>query len=326
MRSAPLVILLAAICGCSTFRGIPTHGGGKRFDEEQRAVAGAVRQAVEDVVVPELAGKSVQVTIDAMAHTGGGSIVFPGLNSLSANYIDQEVTETVRGTDSEDREGWSFTGTLPLTPDFRPTVFTSDADLKYLEAALLMKLRCRGVAPVTKSPEYLLFVLVDVFGTNRSRQESLLAWRDRLKASCELTYYAVKADTNEVLFYPRRASAEAVYEERSLIAFSGIDVQRSIEAVEPSPFPTAGPDGEAAAPVGPAETPEADEGEAMSPEEIRRFLDQKVKQADAYVQSGNVAAAERLVNEVRTVDPNFPGLDGVAGRLENLKATLARPK
>jgi hypothetical protein len=44
------------------------------------------------------------------------------------------------------------------------------------------------------------------------------------------------------------------------------------------------------------------------------------------VQSGNVAAAERLVNEIRTVDPNFPGLDGVVGRLENLKATLARPK
>jgi hypothetical protein len=189
-----------------------------------------------------------------------------------------------------------------------------------------MKLRCRGVAPVTKTPEYLLFVLVDVFGTNRSREESLLAWRDRLKASCELTYYAVKADTNEVLFFPRRASAEAVYEERSLIAFSGIDVERSIETVEPTPFPTVARDGEAAPPARPAETPEAAGGEPLTPEAVRRFLEQKVRQADAYVQAGNVAAAERTVNEIRTVDPNFPGLDGVVGRLENLKASLARPK
>ena len=38
---AAMIGVLALGPGCGTFRGLPSHGGGKRFDEEQRVVAGA---------------------------------------------------------------------------------------------------------------------------------------------------------------------------------------------------------------------------------------------------------------------------------------------
>ena len=41
------------LASCATYRGMPSHGGGKRFDEEQRIVAAAIREAVAQI---ELSG------------------------------------------------------------------------------------------------------------------------------------------------------------------------------------------------------------------------------------------------------------------------------
>ena len=44
LRPFPSILCAMLLCallsagGCGVFRGIPTHGGGKRFDEEQRVV------------------------------------------------------------------------------------------------------------------------------------------------------------------------------------------------------------------------------------------------------------------------------------------------
>ena len=47
MRCAPLLVLFALVAsGCGEMRPVPSHGGGKRFDEEQRAVSSAVETAV----------------------------------------------------------------------------------------------------------------------------------------------------------------------------------------------------------------------------------------------------------------------------------------
>src|SRR5213595_1131977 len=80
--------LLLAIClllgsGCGVFRGIPSHGGGKRFDEEQRVVAGAIRQTLADLDVSELQGKKVQISLECISQDGGGNSSFPGLNAIS---------------------------------------------------------------------------------------------------------------------------------------------------------------------------------------------------------------------------------------------------
>src|SRR3954447_15589802 len=87
-RSAPIVSLAVVVytCavagGCGDFRGIPSHGGGKRFDEEQRVVAGTIRQTLADIDLAELSGKRVQIVVEAIATDGGGNVQFPGVNSI----------------------------------------------------------------------------------------------------------------------------------------------------------------------------------------------------------------------------------------------------
>lgn len=326
MRFTAAGLLLLGFAACSTWRGMPTHGGGKRFDEEQRVVAGAVRRAVTDMDLLELSGKTVQVTVDSIAQSGGGQLVMPGLSNITGNTNASNARGTASLSDEEDRKTWTAGGTILTAVDFRPTVFATDTDLKYFEASLLMKLRCSGAAPTAKSPQVVLAVLVDVLGTNRSREDSFVAWTDRLGATCELTYYAVEAETNRILIPPRRVSAESTYVESSLLAFSSYGIERSIASTLPTPLPTASvvADGGPPSGGGPDLPPEND-ATALNPEQIKRALDAKLRQADSYVQAGNLAAAERVVNEIRAVNGSWPGLDAVVSRLEQLRARLERP-
>jgi hypothetical protein len=325
-RFTVVSFLLLGLTACSTWRGMPTHGGGKRFDEEQRVVAGAIRRAIADMEFADLSGRSVQVMIDSIAQSGGGQLVMPGLSNITGNSNASVARGTSDRSDEENRDAYTVGGTVVTAMDFRPTVFATDTDIKYFEASLLMKLRCAGATPTTKSPEVILCVLVDVLGTNRSRVDSFVAWTDRLGATCELTYYAVEAESNRVLFAPRRTSAESTYVERSVLAFSSYGIERSIESVPPTPLPTTGEVGSAAAPPADGATPPEDaDGGATTTEQIRKALDGKLRQADSYIQAGNLAAAERVVNEVRAVNASWPGLDAVVSRLEQLRGQQGRP-
>jgi hypothetical protein len=56
--------------GCSTYRLVPSHGGGKRFDEEQRAVASCIRNTVTQMDLKALAGRKVNLTIISLSQNG----------------------------------------------------------------------------------------------------------------------------------------------------------------------------------------------------------------------------------------------------------------
>src|SRR3954468_9103143 len=105
-RSAPIVstaivVLACALAagGCGDFRGIPSHGGGKRFDEEQRVVAGSIRRTLADMDLKELQAKRVQISIECISQDGGGNVVFPGLSSinggLSTNWGTNNLVQLV---------------------------------------------------------------------------------------------------------------------------------------------------------------------------------------------------------------------------------------
>jgi len=83
--------------GCASFRGIPSHGGGKRFDEEQRIVAGAIRYAVSDMRFAELAGKRVRLQVTSIPTSGSGNLNPGGLQdiSLGLNHYDN-ISRMVR--------------------------------------------------------------------------------------------------------------------------------------------------------------------------------------------------------------------------------------
>lgn len=320
-KIAIILIGLLFFSGCSTWRGIPSHGGGKRFDEEQRVVAAAIRQAVADMNVGELRGMNIIVTIDAMSQNGGGQLILPGLNSVSVGY--NELENDGRSNNVYTREGWDFNASISTDADLRPTVFATDGDLKYFEAALNMKLRHSGVNFASKNPDCVLYVLVDVLGTNRSRNDSLIAWKDNLRATCELTYYAVEPKRNGLFFAARRSGAESTYFEKNVLLFNNYKTGRVLETITPTYMPVDG--NFVSAPVKiissaePGPIVEPNDSEQSQFAKMRKRLEQRLNEANSYLQSGNINAAEKIINEIRTIDPEYPGLDSVYSRLEAAK-------
>src|SRR3982750_2553790 len=84
-RMLPLgFVLIGSVVGCGDFRGIPSHGGGKRFDEEQRVVAGAIRTTLADMDLKELENKKVAISVECISQDGAATVSFPGINNLNA--------------------------------------------------------------------------------------------------------------------------------------------------------------------------------------------------------------------------------------------------
>jgi chromosome segregation ATPase len=48
----------------------------------------------------------------------------------------------------------------------------------------------------------------------------------------------------------------------------------------------------------------------------------KLQEADSYVQAGNWQAAERLFLEIQKANPNYPGLDALNSRVQNMKTRI----
>lgn len=79
------------LVSCGALTGIPAHGGGKRFVEEQRLVASSIKLAVEHIDVAGLRGKNVAIVFGLIADEGGGNIV-GGRASITALLTQGQVT------------------------------------------------------------------------------------------------------------------------------------------------------------------------------------------------------------------------------------------
>jgi hypothetical protein len=311
--------------GCNTYRMMPSHGGGKRFDEEQRAISSAARKAIADMDLQELQGHKINVTIESIAANGGGNVQLPGFTNVSGGYNEGD---TVNGT-VVTQKGWNFNANYNANTLAYPTVFTTDQDLKYFDACLQMKLRHHGIITPDPNAEYVLYVLVDVFGTNRSRLDNYIAWIDTLSATCELTYYAMNIKTHKLVFEARRCAAEAYYVERSIFGMAAYRIERNLDRIQPSPMPVDSNDGiEYPAKVVVRDVTQPDVWPIQSTNNLPApakspALDQKLQEADSYIQAGNLDAAQRIINEVSNQSPLYPHLDAVTARLEETKAKRA---
>ena len=87
-----LIIALStlSLLGCGTLTGIPSHGGGKRFANEQRLLSGTIRAGVLDFDVSKLAGKTVSFYVVGMGDSGSGNIS-GGRSNLSFLYNSSKV-------------------------------------------------------------------------------------------------------------------------------------------------------------------------------------------------------------------------------------------
>jgi hypothetical protein len=267
LRARSIVLMFSCLfTGCGEFRGIPSHGGGKRFDEEQRVVAGTIRQTLADIDLAELSGKRVQVVMESIATDGGGNVSFPGVNSIGAGVNGNvgsgdwvQVVPTVTGgswlknNNSNNNVGGNAGINISPMTTYNATAMGTAADIAYLKAALEMKARHVGITLVPADPEVVLYVLIDVLGTNRSHTDRILASSERLSASCECTYYAVDPKTNKLIFEARRASSEAVYNESRVMGDKDAHVSRNLFRTKPTRMPIDEPEKPATQPTLPME-------------------------------------------------------------------------
>jgi hypothetical protein len=124
---------------------------------------------------------------------------------------------------------------------YSPHAFSTAPDMAYFSAALEMKARHAGVQPAAAEPEAILYVLVDVLGTNRSRRDTIVSNNDTLKATCEATYYAVDPRSGALIFEARRASSAATYSETHRLLVTAVTIDRTAGRTEPTYLPVHDP-------------------------------------------------------------------------------------
>lgn len=251
MRVLCLILAASFMAGCGEFRGIPSHGGGKRFDEEQRVIAGAIRQSVADMDLSELSGKKVAIVLDCVAQDGGGNASFPGLTHVGAGISGNlgtgnlvQINQSLRGGNgvTNDNQNRNLGGNAGISVQphmvYNSHMASTSADAQYLRAALEMKALHAGLRVVSgDQAEAVLHVLVDVLGTNRSRDERLLSNSDRLQASCEATYYARDVQSGELIFSARQVSAASKYVELRAFGVGTLAIARSLDRTIPTALP-----------------------------------------------------------------------------------------
>lgn len=85
------LIAVMVLPSCATLTGLPGHGGGKRFSEEQRLVASSIKLSVSHIDVSKLRGKNVGIVFGLIADEGGGNIV-GGRASITAVLTQGSVS------------------------------------------------------------------------------------------------------------------------------------------------------------------------------------------------------------------------------------------
>ena len=331
-----LPIILCTACG--VFRGIPSHGGGKRFDEEQRVVSSSIRHAVAKMDINELQGKRVKIVVSSVAHDGGATVYWPGPQDvgISGYPFDEHVYDNYRrlykeGVDAGDDSRWvasfrdenTFDPATNLNARYRPYMtfsphrVSSDPDIKYLSATLDMSVRHNGITLADKDSELILFVLVDVLGTNRSRLDTILYSSDELKASCELTYYAQDRKSGKLIFYARRASAAASYSEDSFCYVRLGGDYSVIEDNTPTPLPIRNgisPKAGNGLSDNPPETDEIDKEEANIKQQD--YLNTLLKDEELQIEMNKFDTARKNLEQIIAIEPDYPGLSDLFQRIE----------
>jgi hypothetical protein len=244
-----IIILITTVClltGCVSTRGIPSHGGGKRFDEEQRILVASMQQAVANMALDGLKGKTVKIVWQAMPSTGGGSMAWGGLQNFSAGMnlsrssydYDYEKNLGPSYNIGQDMGGGSLGAIWTPNTGYNAYMSGTEGDANYLISEIEMKCRHETILLGNPTPEYTIFVLVDVLGMNRSRNDYFLVKKESYQASCEITYYAVEEKTGQLIFCSRRAVGGAKYFEEYNIFTGSNRVLRELIVPEASNFIT----------------------------------------------------------------------------------------
>ena len=324
-----IIICAFSLSACSSFRGLPSHGGGKRFDEEQRMLAAAIRHSVAKMDLSPLAGKRINIVIRNVETSGSGTTTFAGLNSLAVGgnrqfvNIDQFRPDVADNPDvafisnqDDDRRTGTANANFAARNTYRASAFNTAKDVSYLQSVIEMKMHHQGITVSPNNAEAVLVVLVDVLGSNRSRRDQLLLIRDKLKVSCELTYYAMDANTGDIVFPSKQVGAAAEYALDYIRLTSLNWIQRKVGYSKPIVYPTLsladGYHGDGDKNIFRQRSHR--ENDILSRE---RLLERYAEQVRYLAETGSMDQAASLLEEMRNIDPGY-------SNIENLEALIIR--
>jgi hypothetical protein len=236
VRAIAVIGLMAALSGC-TFRGIPSHGGGKRFCEEQNIVSKAVLDTVSQVDLSALRGKRVRMFVLGIGDQGGGAFEAGGWSTRGTVSGGAGLARGITAGDAAGVAAGRADGAATYTDRSAYTAFAiaNPRDYQYLTGRLGLQLIRNGVA-LSHGGETIdaeVYFLVDVFGTDRGRFELLLYSNSFLHAQTKITYYALTADRSRVLVPPTSVGAGASYSHRRFLHMTW--VTRGLLDIIPEP-------------------------------------------------------------------------------------------
>lgn len=319
INTLTFLCLIFLFASCATFRGMPSHGGGKRFDEEQRVLAAAIRHAVTQMDLSGIKGKQVAVDFSNLETSGTGQPIYPGLGavSLRAGYADTNSfinrvavpadpgalgQNNYSSNDGNDRWDGGATAAYQFNPSLRTNNNITREDLNYLKKVVEMQLRHKGlqVVPPTKA-ETLLVILVDVLGTNLSRTDYGVAYRDELGASCELTYYALNPKNQVVISPSQSVGARGAYEETN-VRFTPIrKEEHNLTSLDNSLIaPVTIWDNSSEAPFAEAQT--------NGYSRLSSYVDALYQRATIQIEANNSEGAAETIERIRALNPEYQNL------------------
>lgn len=307
---------LALFNSCATYRGMPSHGGGKRFDEEQRVVTASIRHAAEKMDFSAIKKRKIALEVTSLETSGTGEPFYSGLGELSGYFEHYSEIQRKAGDVSQDLDKSRDLGRYVPKFEFNPRLKSNNnitrEDIVYLQKALEMRLRHDGfqITPLDQADVYLV-VLVDALGTNLSRRDFGVAYEDDLGASCEMTYYAIDPETQKIVASSKSVGSSSHYKEANL-RFTPI--RKHIRSV--------GDFNDRIAPLPSKANGEFNGGRRgvarVYKDPLKQELNRLSQEAESYLDANDRENARKMINKIRKIDPSFTDLPDLQEQLKNL--------
>lgn len=193
------IVFLLVLTGCS-IRGIPTHGGGKRFYEEQVCLSAASKKALEEISWEKTHGKKLNLYVMSIGDAGGGAALGGGFDFKSSLTGYWGVKSWKAGEGISQAAGSAAQGTATFDRgQYMPYAFANANDLEYLKGLVMESILKAGgtITEADEKPDTDIYVMVDNFGTNKWRWDVLFYATENLSAQVRLHVFAVDRKTGE---------------------------------------------------------------------------------------------------------------------------------
>ena len=210
------LLSLLALTGCGTTTPIPAQGGGKRFAMEQAMISASARKAISDLPLEKLRGKNVVLEVSVIQDEGGGAITMGGrpyAAGILTGQQDQVVNAGVK-TNISSVGGRTGQG----EPSYFKDITYNGSDAKQftnllVSAMLRQNILVNPTQESKKKPDYILEVLVDIFGIWRSRTDWLVYNAETLTATTSLEYVITPLENDKEERLVARIGYDATFRE-----------------------------------------------------------------------------------------------------------------